>query len=125
MQLPSTSFSRKNISLEQTDSVDDIPSTPQDLQLEINRLENINEDLEDEFKKKSSRVMSGQIAFGIGLVGIILLSIVWWLWIFLMIIGILTWLSNIGKKNEIAGEIKSNKAKIRRDRDLLITMQSK
>lgn len=94
-----------------------LPTNPQ---LALNQLQDQKEDLEEQYKKTNGRYISGGVAFGIGLVGIIFIFQVWPLWLFLLVIGLLTWLSSVGKRKEITTQIDQLKKKSREMRDKMV-----
>ncbi|NMC83953.1 MAG: hypothetical protein GYA58_01585 [Anaerolineaceae bacterium] len=90
------------------------------LQLEINHLEGDIEQIQARYTKVNGRYIAAEIVFGIGLIGFLFLAGFWPLWIFLLVISILTWLSNFGKRKTLQREIDDKKTLLRSKKDQLI-----
>jgi hypothetical protein len=90
------------------------------LQLEINHLEGDIEQTQARYTKVNGRYIAAEIVFGIGLIGFLFLAGFWPLWIFLLVISILTWLSNFGKRKTLQREIDDKKTLLRSKKDQLI-----
>jgi len=83
----------------------------------MNELLDEKEDLEEEYKKINRTYISSQVAFGIGLLGFLFLVGLWPLWVFLILIGLLTWLTSHNKRNDIANRLLELKQLVRDLRD--------
>ena len=90
------------------------------LQIEINHLEDDIEQVQTRYTKVNGRYIAAEVVFGIGLVGFLFLAGFWPLWIFLLVISILTWLSNFGKRKKLQREIDDKKVLLRSKKDELI-----
>jgi len=89
------------------------------LAIDISRLENQALALEQSITKNQAIVQatnfnyySGQIAVLVGVLGLILLTNLWWIWLFLLVIGALTYFSAKSKRAGAAKQIEDAQANI-------------
>lgn len=75
------------------------------LTIQLDILKDKRAEVEKEFNSKNSMARNGAIAFLIGIALAIFFS--FWIGAFLFVIGILAALTNVGKKNKLAKELKS------------------
>jgi len=99
------------------------PVTEKSLKIKLNQLEMQGEELETKYKKVNGRYISAEIAFGIGLVGLLFLNFLWPLWAFLIIIGLLTWISCVGARKDLSCEMEQNKINVHQTRNDLINLE--
>ena len=100
-----------------------VPVTEKSLKIKLNQLEMQSEELEIQYKKVNGRYISAEIAFGIGLVGILFLFFLWPLWAFLLIVGLLTWISNVGSRKDLSLDIEKIKKEIHQTKNDLINLE--
>ncbi len=97
-----------------------ILSPAKKIMLEINSLEALKEDLEIELKKKNSRYTAGEVTFGIGLIFIFIFPGIWFLWLFFITLGLLTWISAVIQRKELNAQIAQTRKDLATKRDQLI-----
>jgi hypothetical protein len=77
----------------------------QALQLAINRLQDQKEDLEAEYNKVNTRFITASIVFGVCVIGEIFVRSYWGLWSVVIVISMVVWLNNAGKRRNLARKI--------------------
>ena len=80
------------------------------LTIELDELKDELSKLEKDHASKNSTARNGAIAFLLGL--IIAFAFSWWIGGFLVLIGLLTWLSNFGSRNTLARQVKEKNQEI-------------
>jgi len=90
------------------------------IMLEINSLEASKEDLEIELKKKNSRYTAGEVTFGIGLIFIFIFPGLWYLWLFFITLGLITWISAIVQRKDLNMQVTQIRKDLATKRDQLI-----
>lgn len=97
-----------------------ILSPTKKIMLEINSLESKKEELEIELKKRNSSYLAGEITFGIGLIFIFIFPGLWFLWMFFITLGLLTWISAIVQRKELNVQIAQTRKDLASKKDQLI-----
>jgi hypothetical protein len=95
----------------------------QALQLAINRLQDQKEDLEEEYNKVNTRFITASIVFGVCVVGEIFVRSYWGLWSVVIVISLVVWLNNVGKRRDLAKQLVVITQELRAKRDQAITEQ--